>query len=128
MSSTLASGCAPSASVAACRIAARFCSASARRRRRLAWDCAGDLILAGPICLRDDGSVMERYAGPRFRRTAASGRDGPQVAGSTSTTRIIGDHAGLKTGHTMEIPKPREDDRQFFRSLIPDEPAVEAKP
>lgn len=28
----------------------------------------------------------------------------------------------------MEIPKPSEDDRQFFRSLIPDEPAVEVKP
>src|SRR5262245_63229648 len=28
----------------------------------------------------------------------------------------------------MEIPKPSEDDRQFFKSLIPDEPAVEIKP
>ena len=28
----------------------------------------------------------------------------------------------------MEIPKPSEDDRQYFRSLIPDEPAVEVKP
>ena len=28
----------------------------------------------------------------------------------------------------MEIPKPSEDDRQFFGSLIPDEPAVEVKP
>jgi TfoX/Sxy family transcriptional regulator of competence genes len=28
----------------------------------------------------------------------------------------------------MEIPKPSEDDRQFFRSLIPEEPAVEVKP
>jgi len=28
----------------------------------------------------------------------------------------------------MEIPKPSEDDKQFFRSLIPDEPAVEVKP
>ena len=28
----------------------------------------------------------------------------------------------------MEIPKPSEEDRDFFRSLIPDEPAVEVKP
>ncbi len=28
----------------------------------------------------------------------------------------------------MEIPKPTEDDREFFRSLVPDEPAVEVKP
>jgi TfoX/Sxy family transcriptional regulator of competence genes len=28
----------------------------------------------------------------------------------------------------MEIPKPSEDDRQFFSSLIPDEPPVEVKP
>jgi TfoX/Sxy family transcriptional regulator of competence genes len=28
----------------------------------------------------------------------------------------------------MEIPKPTEQDRQFFRSLIADEPAVEVKP
>ena len=28
----------------------------------------------------------------------------------------------------MEIPKPSEDDRQFFRSLIRDDPAVEVKP
>lgn len=28
----------------------------------------------------------------------------------------------------MEIPKPTEEDRQFFRSLIPDEPSVEVKP
>jgi TfoX/Sxy family transcriptional regulator of competence genes len=28
----------------------------------------------------------------------------------------------------MEVPKPSEDDREFFRSLIPDEPAVEVKP
>jgi TfoX/Sxy family transcriptional regulator of competence genes len=28
----------------------------------------------------------------------------------------------------MEIPKPSEDDRQFFRSLISDEPDVEVKP
>ena len=28
----------------------------------------------------------------------------------------------------MQIPKPSEDDRQFFKSLIPDEPAVEVKP
>ena len=28
----------------------------------------------------------------------------------------------------MEIPKPSEEDRQFFRSLIPDEPSVEVKP
>src|SRR6266700_7662546 len=29
---------------------------------------------------------------------------------------------------TMEIPKPTEDDREFFRSLVPDEPSVEVKP
>ncbi|HEX9034096.1 MAG TPA: TfoX/Sxy family protein [Streptosporangiaceae bacterium] len=28
----------------------------------------------------------------------------------------------------MEIPKPSEEDRQFFASLIPDDPAVEIKP
>jgi TfoX/Sxy family transcriptional regulator of competence genes len=28
----------------------------------------------------------------------------------------------------MEIPKPSEDDKEFFRSLIPAEPAVEVKP
>ena len=28
----------------------------------------------------------------------------------------------------MDIPKPSEDDREFFRSLIPAEPAVEVKP
>jgi hypothetical protein len=28
----------------------------------------------------------------------------------------------------MEIPKPTEQDREFFRSLIPAEPAVEVKP
>jgi TfoX/Sxy family transcriptional regulator of competence genes len=28
----------------------------------------------------------------------------------------------------MEIPKPSEEDREFFRSLIPDEPSVEVKP
>jgi len=28
----------------------------------------------------------------------------------------------------MEIPKPSDKDRQFFRSLIPDEPSVEVKP
>ncbi len=28
----------------------------------------------------------------------------------------------------MEIPKPSEEDKQFFRSLIPDDPAVEVKP
>ena len=28
----------------------------------------------------------------------------------------------------MEIPKPSEADKQFFRSLIPAEPAVEVKP
>src|SRR5258708_35387111 len=28
----------------------------------------------------------------------------------------------------MEVPKPSEGDREFFRSLIPDEPAVEVKP
>jgi TfoX/Sxy family transcriptional regulator of competence genes len=28
----------------------------------------------------------------------------------------------------MELPKPTEEDRQFFRSLIPDDPAVEVKP
>ena len=28
----------------------------------------------------------------------------------------------------MEIPKPSEDDRQFFRSLLPDDPEVEVKP
>ena len=28
----------------------------------------------------------------------------------------------------MDIPKPSESDRQFFRSLIPDEPAIEVKP
>jgi len=28
----------------------------------------------------------------------------------------------------MEIPKPSEDDKQFFLSLIPDDPAVEIKP
>ena len=28
----------------------------------------------------------------------------------------------------MEIPKPSEDDKQFFRSLIADEPEVEIKP
>ena len=28
----------------------------------------------------------------------------------------------------MQIPKPSEDDKQFFRGLIPDEPAVEVKP
>src|SRR5260370_41843948 len=28
----------------------------------------------------------------------------------------------------MEIPKPSEADKQFFRSLIPDGPAVEIKP
>jgi TfoX/Sxy family transcriptional regulator of competence genes len=28
----------------------------------------------------------------------------------------------------MEIPKPSDEDRQFFRSLIPDEPSVEVKP
>ena len=29
---------------------------------------------------------------------------------------------------TVEIPKPSEDDKQFFRSLIADEPEVEIKP
>ena len=28
----------------------------------------------------------------------------------------------------MEIPKPSVEDQQFFRSLIPDDPAVEVKP
>jgi|SRR5215467_12600506 len=28
----------------------------------------------------------------------------------------------------MQIPKPSDADRQFFQSLIPDEPAVELKP
>ena len=28
----------------------------------------------------------------------------------------------------MEIPKPSEEDKQFFRSLVPDDPAVEIKP
>ena len=28
----------------------------------------------------------------------------------------------------MEIPKPSDEDKQFFRSLIPDDPAVEVKP
>jgi hypothetical protein len=28
----------------------------------------------------------------------------------------------------MEIPKPSEDDRQFFKSLIPDEPAQSGSP
>jgi len=28
----------------------------------------------------------------------------------------------------MEIPKPSEEDKEFFRSLIPDHPAVEVKP
>jgi TfoX/Sxy family transcriptional regulator of competence genes len=28
----------------------------------------------------------------------------------------------------MEIPRPSEADKQFFRSLIPDDPAVEVKP
>jgi TfoX/Sxy family transcriptional regulator of competence genes len=28
----------------------------------------------------------------------------------------------------MEIPKPSEEDKEFFRSLIPDEPSVEVKP
>jgi TfoX/Sxy family transcriptional regulator of competence genes len=28
----------------------------------------------------------------------------------------------------MEIPKPSEEDKQFFTSLIPDDPAVEVKP
>jgi TfoX/Sxy family transcriptional regulator of competence genes len=28
----------------------------------------------------------------------------------------------------MEMPKPSDEDRQFFRSLIPDEPSVEVKP
>jgi len=26
----------------------------------------------------------------------------------------------------MEIPKPSEDDKRFFRSLLPDDPEVEA--
>jgi TfoX/Sxy family transcriptional regulator of competence genes len=28
----------------------------------------------------------------------------------------------------MEIPKPTEDDKQFFRSLLPEDPEVEVKP
>ena len=28
----------------------------------------------------------------------------------------------------MEIPKPSEEDKQFFRSLIEDDPEVEIKP
>jgi TfoX/Sxy family transcriptional regulator of competence genes len=28
----------------------------------------------------------------------------------------------------VEIPKPSEDDKEFFRSLVPAEPAVEVKP
>ena len=28
----------------------------------------------------------------------------------------------------MEMPKPSEEDKQFFRSLIPDDPEVEIKP
>ena len=28
----------------------------------------------------------------------------------------------------MEIPKPSEEDKQFFRSLIPEDPEVEIKP
>jgi TfoX/Sxy family transcriptional regulator of competence genes len=28
----------------------------------------------------------------------------------------------------MEMPKPSEEDKQFFRSLIPEDPAVEIKP
>src|SRR5205085_362623 len=28
----------------------------------------------------------------------------------------------------MEIPKPTEDDKVFFRSLVPDDPRVELKP
>jgi TfoX/Sxy family transcriptional regulator of competence genes len=29
---------------------------------------------------------------------------------------------------TVEIPKPSEEDKQFFRSLIPEDPEVEIKP
>ena len=28
----------------------------------------------------------------------------------------------------MEIPKPSEDDKQFFRSILPEDPEVEVKP
>jgi len=28
----------------------------------------------------------------------------------------------------MEIPKPTEDDKQFFRSILPEDPEVEVKP
>ncbi|MEA2932776.1 MAG: hypothetical protein QOI56_1561 [Actinomycetota bacterium] len=28
----------------------------------------------------------------------------------------------------MEMPKPTEDDKEFFRSLVPDDPRVEVKP
>ena len=28
----------------------------------------------------------------------------------------------------MEIPKPSEEDKQFFRSVLPDDPEVEVKP
>ena len=28
----------------------------------------------------------------------------------------------------MEIPKPTEDDKQFFRSIVPEDPEVEVKP
>ena len=28
----------------------------------------------------------------------------------------------------MEIPKPSEDDKEFFRSLLPEDPEVEVKP
>ena len=28
----------------------------------------------------------------------------------------------------MQIPKPSEDDKQFFRSILPEDPEVEVKP
>ena len=28
----------------------------------------------------------------------------------------------------MEMPKPTEDDKEFFRSIVPDDPRVEVKP
>src|SRR5215472_15952807 len=58
---------------------------------------------------------------------------------SAARRRVVPDHPIMESaaswaprrafgGVRMEIPKPSEEDKEFFRSLIPDHPAVEVKP
>jgi len=61
------------------------------------------LILAGPICPRDDSSVMEALRRFPAHGNQRSGWDAGRrfdFDNTDKTTRTIGDHAGLKTGHT----------------------------